>query len=530
MHISTSGTNVNPKEIGQFFTPSFVANFMVSLSSKDSTAEVLEPCFGAGVFINSLQLAGYTNIHGYEIDSSYSNHINNGDFHFESFVSAEIDLSFDLIIGNPPYVRWKNLNKVLKEELQDNPLWNKYLNSLSDYLNIFILRSVELLADRGELIFITPEFWMNTQHSMGTREFLLQNGYFEKIIHLNESNIFDGVTSSFIIFKFIKGNASNREPIQISKVGMAKRHSRKTLQKIFSENSFEINFEVPQFSRVESWSLIDAETGEALSRWEEAAKKSDPNLNFLDNDMYLTLGDVAEIANGMVSGLDSAFKIPPEVELTDIEESLTLDVVKGSDMSQFSYSRITKYIFAEDKFETWEQFHADCPNFANLLTPYLPKLEKRYSYGRDLKPWQWAFLRSYNRLSRDMDKIFIPCKERISSKNYIRFSIVPGNIFPTQDVTAIMIRPEIKESIYYLAAILNSKNVFEWVRHKGTVKGNVAEFSKRPLAAIPIKLINWNDKFEVAAHDELSRQAQEMIGSPSNSVRMEMEAIIESLI
>lgn len=47
-----------------------------------------------------------------------------------------------------------------------------------------------------------------------------------------------------------------------------------------------------------------------------------------------------------------------------------------------------------------------------------------------------------NLFSKPEKRIFVPCKERISNrsngrKNYFRFALVEGGIFPTQDVTAI---------------------------------------------------------------------------------------------
>ena len=97
---------------------------MVSLAYITSDSKILEPSSGQGVFLDILYNKGYRNIIAYEIDRELS-----GDYNFvryESFVSAKVSEKFDLIIGNPPYIRWKNLEPELKEELSDNTLWNKY--------------------------------------------------------------------------------------------------------------------------------------------------------------------------------------------------------------------------------------------------------------------------------------------------------------------------------------------------------------------------------------------------------------------
>ncbi|MCB0517022.1 MAG: N-6 DNA methylase, partial [Bacteroidetes bacterium] len=202
-------TEENSKnKYGQYFTPEIVAEFMVDLAEINPTSKILEPSSGEGVFLDILTKRGFNNITAYEIDRELNNQF---DFvRYESFVSALIDKKFDLIIGNPPYIRWKNLEAELKEELAKSKLWHKYFNSLCDYLYIFILKSIELLSENGQLIFICPEYWMNTTHSISLRNYMVENGYFERIYHFNETPIFTNVTVSVIVFKYIKSKKKDK--------------------------------------------------------------------------------------------------------------------------------------------------------------------------------------------------------------------------------------------------------------------------------------------------------------------------------
>jgi len=121
----------NKNKYGQYFTPQLIVDYMISLSNINKNSSILEPSSGEGIFIDRLKDHGYKNIIAYEIDKQIT--INNKQVIYKSFISENIDKKFNLIIGNPPYIRWKNLENELKEELENHTLWHKYFNSLCDY-------------------------------------------------------------------------------------------------------------------------------------------------------------------------------------------------------------------------------------------------------------------------------------------------------------------------------------------------------------------------------------------------------------
>ena len=146
---------------------------------------------------------GFKNIKGYEIDATLDNPYKSV-VEYKSFICSPLSERFNVVIGNPPYIRWKNLEDNLKRELAQSDLWNKYFNSLCDYLFIFILKSIEQLKENGELIFICPEYWLNTTHSETLRNYMCVNVFFSDIYLFKEAPLFESVTSSFIIFRYVK--------------------------------------------------------------------------------------------------------------------------------------------------------------------------------------------------------------------------------------------------------------------------------------------------------------------------------------
>ncbi len=516
---------------GQYFTPKVVADFMVDLADiHDVNLKILEPSCGEGVFLEVLQNRGYNNLTAYEIDENLA-----AKFPFvryESFISANINEKFDLIIGNPPYIRWKNLEEELKRELLENPIWNKYFNSLCDYLYIFILKSIDLLNENGQLIFICPEYWMNTTHSASLRNYMLQEGYFKEIYHFNETPIFEKATVSTVVFRFVKGT-NKSERIKVVKYHDSKKLTAEVLENLRQRVPVECAkyIEVPQFKTNERWLLQNETVVKEIQQLEYVCQKRNQPLClnlFEQNTEFHKIEEVCDIGNGLVSGLDKAFQLNKH-ELNDAENLATINVVKAKDLKPYFAGDITRYIFVNKNIEEVE-FQKTYPNFYMHFQRYKTNLKKRYQYNREINYWEWSFLRNFNLFSKKDKRIFVPSKERISNKDYFRFALVEADVFPTQDVTAIFKKDTTRESIEYILAYLNQQIVFDWLRCNGIVKGSIVEFSEKPIASIPFKKINWNNEIEASTHDQITDLTQKYLATKNKNLLSEINTLFSKLI
>ncbi len=504
-------TQRNKNRYGQYFTPEIIANFMIDMADVSVESKILEPCSGEGVFLDLLLKRDLRDLTAYEIDPTLSNR-----FSFvkhTSFVSADIKDEFDLIIGNPPYIRWANLEEDLKQELLSNRLWNKYFNMLCDYLYIFILKSIELLKENGQLIFICPEYWLNTTNSISLRNYMMKNGYFERIYHFNETPIFDKVTVSTIIFKYIKSS------VRSSNIDVTKYYSNKKLNPLIlnglknkEEKKQTEYISVSQFKINERWLLIPDSLIANIERIEIECQKHQgyqPLSLFNDKKQYHTIEEFCDIGNGLVSGLDKAFLLNG-TPINDYEKEKIIKVIKAKDIEPFYHKDISDYFLLND-VDNEKELKEKYPNLFAHLQYYKINLEKRYQYNRNINYWEWVFLRNFNLFNKKEKKIFVPCKERISNKNYFRFALVEEGFFPTQDVTAIFKKNDTKESIEYILSYLNNYRVFDWLRHNGIIKGNIVEFSEKPIASIPFRTIDWNNPFETELHDNITVYCKQYI-------------------
>lgn len=504
---------------GQYFTEGVVANFMVTLISHNCNAPVLEPSCGKGIFLKKLQENGFHNIAAYEIDTELAHEF--PQVKYESFISSPLDEKFDVIIGNPPYIRWKNLEQELKVELQQSLLWNRYFNSLCDYLFIFILKSIEQLNPNGELIFICSDYWMNTTHSQTLRNYMCQNGYFESIYHFKETPLFEKVCASFVIFKYIKSNES-RQTISLYSYN---KKGKPELDELIQGSCFDKR-EIPQFQPNQRWILATQNEQQQLAEFEAACIKQQ---GLFDVQLY-RLGDFCEIGNGMVSGLDAAFKVrkDEQAEFNDAEKQCLIQVLKAKNLEQYNYTSTEMYIYMPENISEAD-FTSTYPHFVTHFEGYVDDLNKRYNYGRNLRYWEFAFPRSKSLFERALPKIFIPCKERISHKSYFRFCYSPVGYYPLQDVTGIVLKQNCRESIEYILAYLNNERVFNWLKYNGIVKGEIVEFSEAPVANIPYLVVNWKNDDEVLLHDKIVQETRHYLEDKDDSHQATINELFNAL-
>jgi adenine-specific DNA-methyltransferase len=219
-----------------------------------------------------------------------------------------------------------------------------------------------------------------------------------------------------------------------------------------------------------------------------------------------TLGSVARIANGMVSGLDRAFRLDDDFyrQLNEHERAATSPVLKGRAIHSLWHDPITRYAFVEH-VTSERQLQDEYPLVHAHLAPFKDRLLARYDYGNEW--WQWSFLRSRTLFDDYAPTLMIPCKERITNKDRLRVALADPGVYPTQDVSAIRLNEDVREHPLYIASLICSRQWFDWVCGHGLLKGGVAEFSERPLSSLPVRLIDWNDPAQVALHDRIVAEA-----------------------
>lgn len=175
------------KTLGQVFTPEFIVDEMINLISIKEPNLVLEPSSGSGNFYYKL-IEKYKNVIGVEIDESVA--------HKNAVIKSYFETNYhpDVIIGNPPYVDFKNIiNKPNKTSLFQKP--NLYL--------YFLEKALFDLKEDGELIWIIPASIFTTSSSKVLNKIIYENysiTFFKPI----PENVWENASVATVIIKIIK--------------------------------------------------------------------------------------------------------------------------------------------------------------------------------------------------------------------------------------------------------------------------------------------------------------------------------------
>ena len=236
--------NLDVANLGQVFTPQHIVSDMLGLiknTTKMKNPRFLEPSCGNGAFFKHLP----QNKIAIELDSNViadSNVLNT------DFFSYPVSEKFDVIIGNPPYVRYQDIAESTKFLLSR---YSDIFDSRSNLYLFFIYKCVLHLKEGGELIFITPRDFLKSTASMKLNEFLFSQGSITDFLDLGDKKIFESAQPNCAIWRFEKGNFSRN-------TNCLRQFSCINGQLLFTKNSYTIPFSSLFFVKVGAVSGADS--------------------------------------------------------------------------------------------------------------------------------------------------------------------------------------------------------------------------------------------------------------------------------
>lgn len=206
---------------GAYYTPLPLAEMMVKLFLGDKSIKaVLEPSCGDGVFIDALDdlemINQLDNVTAIEIEQEESEKVENNykksekvrilNQDFFDYFEKENENKFDLILGNPPYIRYQYLDESQRKLMSDllvsqgmkaNRLVNTWVG--------FMVACVNLLSNKGKIAFVIPAEILQVTYAEDLRLFLAD--HLSKITLITfEELVFPDIEQEIVVFVGEKGN------------------------------------------------------------------------------------------------------------------------------------------------------------------------------------------------------------------------------------------------------------------------------------------------------------------------------------
>ncbi len=430
---------------------------------------------------------------------------------------------FDLIIGNPPYIK-----EAENKELFANTKKLRTYQGKMDIWYHFVGRGFDILKNNGYLAFIATNNWVTNSGAKKLRNIVLEESQILSLVDFSSFMVFDSASIQTMIMQFQKikppknyefhfAKITTQTPIYEDVINLLKNEKtqnneilsinltpKKFIDKTlnFTKSDYEELFN--KIQKYGKFYLEEREVAQGIVYPQENINKK--SLEILGNNFYLGQG-IQKLTNEEVENLN----------LLKNEKILLKPIFESDNIQKYFVKRYNYFwvIYTNSSFKNPNSMD-DYPN----LKKHLDKFQNVIT--SDNKPYG---------LHRARDEKFFTGSPRIVALRKCvgepKFSYVDFDCYVS--ATFYVIKTQ-RINVKYLTAILNSKLIAFWLKHKGKMQGNNYQIDKEPLLNIPIVTINSKNQ-KIA--DELINLVDEILKvkeQDKNANTQELENKINSLV
>lgn len=309
-----------------------------------------------------------------------------------SFFDAEwmfgIKDGFDIVIGNPPYVRIQTLNNADSKLVEKyNDLYSEITIGNYDLYLLFMYRGLQLIKQKGMVTYIEPNKFLLATMGTKIRQLLKKENLIKRLIDFGTNQIFKTATTYTCII-FI--SRSESETFEYKKFNLGENY---------------LDFNSIAFSDIDFKNLPDK------ANWALSNNSSNSVLEKIKAQKYKFIDITEKIFKGSSTGNDKIF-------LLDLvsENSKTYSVKSEVSPEPFEIEKkiCRKFLYGESVLRYAE------PNSTKLLLfPYKKEFEKYVLYtANDMKktfPLAFSYLKKHKEL-------LLSRKIPLTADNFFKFS------------------------------------------------------------------------------------------------------------
>ncbi len=435
---------------------------------------ILENIFGVDLDMQAVEIARLNllinSLDSKEVLPKLDNNIKNGNsllFNWkEEFRDVFRQGGFDVIIGNPPYIK-EFVNKDAFKDLHDSP----YYQGKMDIWTMFACISIDLLKEDGVMSFIAPNNWVTNAGASIMRNKILSDGELKSFVDFGDYKVFQAAGIQTMIFIYEKRKPNKKYEIDYLRINNKDASEEKLILDIFGEKQ-KIEIE-PEKLINKNIIFADQESGSIFDK--------------IENKKNFELTE-KEVGQGIVAAPDKYFLEKTIVGYDENEQKFLKPFFTAS--GRYKSGESENFIFyISDKNFKGKNLN-DYPNIESHFKPFEKTLTKaKGKYGTPNKPYFY--------LHREREEVFfrkgpkIVCGVRVT---FPSFFYTEEQYYGSRALNFINTD---RIGLKYLAGILNSKLSFFWLKNKGKQLGDLLQIDKGPLLEIPICIGNKDQQKEI---------------------------------
>ena len=283
----------------------------------------------------------------------------------------DIKEGFDVVIGNPPYIEFKNLAVSIKNTLKGY----KSTTGKYDLYIPFIEKGITVLKSKGLLVFINPTRFLSRDYGNGLKKFILEHSHIKEILDFSDVQIFENATTYTGIFQLTK-NITNDQKTKIKTVT----NKFKNIGiKDFSDSQMEVTYISQKLlDPSQPWYFKTSFVNKVCDEINAIGK---PLENICDG-----------IFQGVSTGKDEVFVITNiDIEKYNLEKEILIPFLKGKDIGPYDIKWSGNYVIYpydnQGKVMSENHLSINYPNVLEYLKENRHKLKGRGYFDKSNKLW-----------------------------------------------------------------------------------------------------------------------------------------------
>lgn len=383
---------------------------------------------------------------------------------------------FDIVIGNPPYIKEYTYKEAFKELKKDS-----YYQGKMDLWYLFACRFLDLLKANGHQCFIATNNWVTNNGASKLRNKIVSDAKIIEFIDFNNYKIFESADIQTMVYLLKKDSSDDKYKVDVKRVTNASFKSD-DLDLFLQACNFDLgeyyhfNFNrLTHFDKIFNFSgnnileVLEKITLKAnfnLSK-DEVAQGIVPPQDFLNKKNQKILGDSFSVGDGIFI-LSQQEK--DNLKLTKTEYEIIRPYFTTKELNRYSAIKQNQYWIIYTGSSA-NKIINNYPNIKNHLDKFAEIITS------DNAPYG---------LHRARNEDFFKGEKIISLRKCPKRPTFTYTNFDAYVAQTFFVIKTNRINLQYLTAILNSKVIQFWLRHKGKMQGNNYQIDKEPLINIPI--------------------------------------------